>query len=167
MQIAKDKVVTFHYRLSEASETGEAKGAELETSDGALPMAYLHGYRNILPGLEEALEGLKADDEKVVTLAPEQAYGPRRDNANQRVPVKHLASKHKRLQPGMLVKVNTENGVKDARVIKPGKFMVELDLNHPFAGKTLVFNVKVISVRDASEEEIAHGHAHGAGGHHH
>jgi FKBP-type peptidyl-prolyl cis-trans isomerase SlyD len=161
MQISQDKVVTFHYRLR------EEEGVELENNQDAVPLAYLHGHRNILPGLEEALDGLAADDVVTVTLPPEKAYGPRHPNATQRVPVKHLASKHKRLRPGMLVKVNTENGVKDARVLKVGKFMVDLDLNHPFAGKTLVFEIQIVDVRDATSEEIAHGHAHGEGGHHH
>ncbi len=83
------------------------------------------------------------------------------------MPIKHLASKHRRLLPGTHVKLNTEQGVVDASVIKAGKFMVNLDLNHPFAGKSLVFDVEISSVRDATEEEIAHGHAHGDGGHQH
>lgn len=166
MQIAKDKVVTFHYYLSEA-DAAEPEGSKLENSEDGIPLSYLHGHGNIMDGLEEAMEGLKADDTASVTLPPEKAYGQRRENAEQRVPVKHLASKHKRLRPGMLVEVNTENGVMDARVTKVGKFMVDLDMNHPFAGKTLVFDVRIISVRDASDEEIAHGHVHGEGGHHH
>lgn len=161
MQIAQDTVVTFEYRLSEAD------GPELETSQEAVPLAYLHGHGNILPGLEDALAGLKGGDEITLTLPPEKAYGPHRPNAVQRVPVKHLASKHKRLLPGMLVKVNTEKGVKDARIAKVGKFMLDLDMNHPFAGKTLVFDIKISSVRAATADEIAHGHAHGEGGHHH
>lgn len=161
MQIEKDKVVTIHYRLNEAD------GPELESSQEAVPMAYLHGHRNILPGLEEALTGLNNGDATKVTLPPEKAYGPHFPEATQRVPVKHLASKHKRLLPGMLVKVQTEKGLKDARVLKTGKFMVDLDLNHPFAGKTLVFDIQIVDVRDATADEIAHGHAHGEGGHHH
>lgn len=161
MQIAQDTVVTFKYRLSEAG------GPELESSQDAVPLAYLHGHNNILPGLEEALTGLSAGDETSLTLPPEKAYGPHRPNAVQRVPVKHLLSKHKRLLPGMLVKVNTENGAKDARIVKAGKFMLDLDMNHPFAGKTLVFDIEIVSVREATADEIAHGHAHGEGGHHH
>jgi len=171
MQIAKDTVVTFHYRLSEGAaaftEQGAEQSPELESSAETMPLSYLHGHGNIMRGLEEAMEGLSAGDTKQVTLPPEKAYGQRRAGAEQRVPVKHLAGKYKRLRPGMLVKVNTEKGLRDAQVIKAGKFTVDLDMNHPFAGKTLVFDVRIVSVRDASEEEIAHGHVHGEGGHHH
>lgn len=161
MKIQKDSVVTITYRLSEAD------GSLLESSDDAMPMAYLHGHRNILAGLEAALEGLAIGDEKSVTLPPEQAYGLVHADAEQKVPVKHLVGKYKRLLPGMLVKVNTEKGTRDARVVKAGKFMVTIDTNHPFAGKTLVFDVVVRDVRDATTEEISHGHAHGLGGHSH
>lgn len=159
--VSKDKIVLFSYRLS------EAEGPALESSEGAAPMAYLHGHNNILPALEAALEGMSVTEKKTITLNPEDAYGLRRDNYTQKVPVKHITSKHKRLLPGTLVKLNTEKGVVDASVIKAGKFMVDLDLNHPFAGKTLEFHININDIRDASKEEMAHGHAHGPGGHHH
>lgn len=161
MQIAKDHVVTFTYSLKEQGKT------QLEANTADAPMAYLHGHRNILPGLETAFDGKQKGEQFEVVLEPEQAYGKRRDDAVQKVPIKHLVSKHKRLLPGTLVKVNTEKGTVDASVIKAGKFMVTLDMNHPFAGKTLVFDVCVSDIRAATDEEIAHGHAHGLGGHHH
>lgn len=161
MIVEKDSVVSFHYTLKESG------GEELENNNDGLPMAYLHGHRNILPGLEAALAGLAEGEQKSITLPPEQAYGPRRDNAQQRVPIKHLAGKYKRIQPGMLVKINTEKGVVNGRVIKVGKFNVDVDMNHPFAGMTLEFDVTIDSIREATAEEIAHGHAHGPGGHHH
>ena len=161
MRIEQNKVVTFNYRLREEG------GPELENNYDTVPMVYLHGHGNLLAGLEEALSGLAVSDSRTITLPPEQAYGPRRENANQRIPIKHIASKHKRLLPGMLVKVSTENGLANAKVVKPGKFMVEVDTNHPFAGKTLVFDVTITEIRDATAEEIAHRHAHGPGGHHH
>lgn len=161
MPIAKDHVVSFSYRLS------EQEGSSLEQTGDAAPMAYLHGHNNIMPALEVELEGMEKDENKTVTLTPEQAYGERKANWTQKVPVKHLASKHKRLLPGTLVKLNTEKGTVDATVIKAGKFMVELDLNHPFAGKTLVFDITINDIRKASDDELAHGHAHGIGGHHH
>ena len=83
------------------------------------------------------------------------------------MPIKNLLNKPKRLLPGGLVQVNTNQGVASARVIKVGKFNVDVDLNHPFAGKDLVFFVEVKEVRAATEEELAHGHAHGVGGHQH
>lgn len=161
MQVAKDKVVTLHYQLSEGN------GEVLESNRGQIPLAYLHGHRNLLIGLEEALTGMSIGESKKVTLEPEQAYGIRKENLTQRVPVKHLLSKHKRLQPGSVVRVQTGEGPAAGTVVKVGKFMIDVDFNHPFAGKTLVFDVTVEQVRDASEEELKHGHAHGAGGHHH
>lgn len=161
MQIAKDTVVTLFYKLSEDT------GSPLEQNESGIPLAYLHGHQNILPALEDALTGLQAGEQKIVLLPPEQAYGPRRDNTVQRVPIKHLLSKHKRLPPGTLVKVQTEQGTADGTVVKSGKFVVDVDFNHPFAGKTLRFDVTIDSVRNATPGELAHGHAHGVGGHHH
>lgn len=161
MQIANDTVVTLFYVLSEEG------GAPLEDNKDSIPLAYLHGHANILPGLEDALTGLQAGDEKTVILPPEKAYGVRRENTIQRVPIKHLQSKHKRIPPGTLVKVQTEKGTADGTVVKAGKFVVDVDFNHPFAGKTLRFDVTIDSVRTATAEELAHGHAHGMGGHHH
>ncbi|MDX1450991.1 MAG: peptidylprolyl isomerase, partial [Oleiphilaceae bacterium] len=83
---------------------------------------------------------------------------------------KHLVGDKKqlaRLKPGMIVAINTEDGPRQVMVLKAGKFNVDVDLNHPLAGKTLTFNVTVDGVREASEEEVAHGHAHGVGGHQH
>lgn len=161
MQIEQDKVVTFFYELSEND------GAVLENNRGQIPMAYLHGHHNLLPALESALTGLQAGDTKVITLPPEDAYGEIKRDQTHRISIKHLVSHHKRIQPGTLVQVRTESGVVNARIIKAGKFMADVDLNHPFAGKTLTFNVTVEQVRDATPEEIKHGHAHGTGGHHH
>lgn len=161
MKIEKDKVVSLRYQLSEEG------GKELENNGEGVPMAYLHGYNNLLPALEEQLEGLEVGASKSITLQAHEAYGTRKENALQRVPIKHLLGKYKRLLPGMVVKVNTEQGAKNASVIKAGKFNVDLDMNHPLAGKTLVFKIDVIDMREASDEERHHGHAHGPGGHHH
>jgi len=164
MQITADKVVSFHYELSEVG------GELLESSRDAEPTLYLHGHSNILPRLEEALEG-KAVGEKVeVELTPEQGYGLRREGAVQRVPIKHLhnheALKNK-IKVGSKVLVNTQQGPWEAVVLKVGKFNVDIDSNHPLAGKTLNFAIEVVGLRDATAEELAHGHAHGVGGHQH
>ncbi|WP_370980703.1 peptidylprolyl isomerase [Agaribacterium sp. ZY112] len=161
MKIAKNSVVTFFYSLHDDS------GKELENNFEGTPMAYLHGHNNIFTKLESELEGLSVGDEKEVQLTPKEAYGERRADATQKVPMKHILGKHKKLKPGQFVKVNGEKGPIDASVIKAGKFMVELDFNHPLAGLNLSFKVKIDEVRAASEEELAHGHAHGLGGHHH
>lgn len=161
MQIEKDKVVSFRYHLKDSD------GQELEQSEPGLPLAYLHGHNNLLPALEEALSGRAVGDKINLTLPPEKAYGLVEPGKTQRIPMKHLASQHKRLLPGMVVHVQTERGPVAAKVIKAGKFMLDVDLNHPFAGKTLEFRIEIDSVRDATADEIAHGHAHGEGGHHH
>jgi len=160
MQIADGTVASFHYTLR-----GE-DGAELESSRDGDPVAYLHGQGNILPALEERLAGHAPGDTLAVTLAPEQAYGPRRADSVQRVPLKHIQARG-RLQPGMVVAVQTEHGARQVTVLKVGKFNVDVDTNHPLAGRTLSFDIEVLEVRAASDEEMAHGHAHGAGGHHH
>ena len=164
MQISADKVVSFHYNLNDAD------GTLLETSYDADPTLYLHGHSNILASLEEALETKVVGDKVNVTLNPEQAYGERKEGAVQRIPIKHLhnhAALKNKLKPGSRVVVNTQQGPWEALVLKVGKFNVDIDSNHPLAGKTLTFDIEIVSVREATAEELAHGHAHGAGGHNH
>lgn len=164
MQISADKVVSFHYRLSEKN------GELLESSYDAEPTLYLQGHGNLLPALEEALAGKQVGEKVTVELEPEQAYGVRKEGAIQRIPIKHLLDYAKiknKLKPGMKVGVNTQQGPWEAIVLKVGKFNVDIDSNHPLAGKALKFELEVVDLRDATSEELAHGHAHGAGGHHH
>lgn len=160
MNIDRNTVVTFHYTLRNAA------GDQLETSRGGDPSAYLHGAGNILPGLEKDMGGRTAGDVFSVSLTAQDAYGERDPQRQQRVPVKHLMYKG-RLQPGMLVQINTDKGRRAATVIKAGKFSADLDTNHPLAGQDLVFDIEIIEVRAASREEIAHRHVHGPGGHQH
>lgn len=164
MQISADTVVSFHYNLKDAD------GTLLETSYDSDPTLYLHGHKNILPALEVALEDKAAGDKINITLTPEQGYGERREGSTQRIPIKHLhnhAALKNRIKPGSKVVVNTQQGPWEATVLKVGKFNVDIDSNHPLAGKTLDFEIEVIETRAATAEEVAHGHAHGAGGHHH
>lgn len=158
--IERNTVVTFHYTLRKATDE------ELETSRGSDPSTYLHGANNILPGLERRMAGKAVGDVFSVSLDAANAYGERDPKRQQRLPVKHLLFKG-RLRPGMLVQVNTENGQRPATVVKAGKFTADLDTNHPLAGQDLVFDIEVLDVRAASEEEIAHRHVHGPGGHQH
>lgn len=160
MKIANKTVVQFGYTLK--TEAGEP----IEASPPDAPMAYLHGFGNIIPGLEQALEGKEAGDRFSVTVAPEQAYGPRQENAVQRIAVKHLKGA-RNWRPGMVAHVETEHGPRQVQIVKVGKFMADVDTNHPLAGKTLVFDIEVVAVRAPTDEELAHRHAHGAGGHHH
>lgn len=161
MQIENHKVVQFHYTLTEPGS------AFSETSRGDHPVAYMHGHDNILPALEAALEGKQVGDTISVTLAPEQAYGLRDPQQQQRISIKHLKFNGKHPKAGEMAWVETEEGPRQVTVVKPGKFMVEVDTNHPLAGKTLTFDVEIVGIREATEEEKSHGHAHGEGGHHH
>lgn len=159
--IGKYSVVSFHYRLTDAD------GAAVETSRDGEPTVYLHGASNILPAMEKAFEGRTAGATFNISLAPADAYGERRADALQRVPAKYLSHEGK-VKPGQIVRLHLKDGGQQpVTVIKVGKFSVDVDANHPLAGKTLNFDIEVVDVRQASEEEIAHGHAHGPGGHHH
>jgi FKBP-type peptidyl-prolyl cis-trans isomerase SlyD len=159
MKIEKNRVVRFHYTVSEVG------GAELESSHAREPMAFLYGHGGILPGLESAFEGKSAGDRFEATVTPEQAYGERREGLTQRIPKKHFGKT--RLAPGVAVMLQSNQGPRMVVVQKVGMSVVDVDLNHPMAGKTLQFAIEVVDVREAGEEEIAHGHAHGAGGHAH
>lgn len=158
--IGDDKVVSFHYKLSAAD------GSINESSEGGSPVVYLHGRTGIIPGLESELTGKKSGDKFTATVEPEQGYGVRNENAVQRVPLKHLATRGP-IQEGQMVVVNTREGGRQARVLKVGHFNVDLDLNHPLAGKTLTFDIEIVDVRAATPEELQHGHAHGPEGHAH
>ncbi|WMC10641.1 peptidylprolyl isomerase [Oceanimonas pelagia] len=160
MQIANDTVVQFNYTLKD--EQGEV----MDTNEGKAPLAYLHGHNNMLEGLEKALDGKNAGDRFSVTLAPADAYGERDETLIQRVSVRHLQGA-KRWEPGMVAVVHTENGPRQVVVVKVGRFMADVDLNHLLAGRTLTFDLDVVSVRAATAEELEHGHAHGEGGHQH
>lgn len=164
MQIEKDRVVAFHYRLS-AADTGL-----IEDSRQGEPLLYLHGRGGLIAGLENALAGRKAGDSFNVTLPPEQAYGLRSESAVQRIPKSHVIGAGKRkldFRPGMAVQVNTGSGQRTVIVTKVGLKTLDVDANHPLAGRTLSFEIDVIDVREASADELAHGHAHGPEGHAH
>lgn len=160
MIIGDDSVVSFHYKLSD--DTGSFN----ESSEGGSPVVYLHGRNNIVPGLERELAGKKSGDKFTATVTPEEGYGARNESAVQRVPLKHIATRGP-FVAGQMVVVNTREGGRQARVVKVGHFNVDLDLNHPLAGRTLTFDIEIVDVRAATEEELAHGHAHGPDGHGH
>lgn len=159
MNIEKNKIVTFHYTVF------DTEGNEIESSKERDPLMILFGAGNIIPGLEKALEGKAAGDHVDVTVPPEEAYGERNDALIQRVPKKRLGNN--KLVPGQMLMAQTEQGSRPMKVVKVGMSVVDVDFNHPMAGMTLRFAVDISDVRDASEEEIAHGHAHGPGGHDH
>ena len=157
MPIEDRKVVNFHYTLTNDS------GEQIESSREGDPMAYLHGYRNIIPGLENAMAGREKGDEFQVTVEPAEAYGERNPNSVQRISAKHFPDV-RRLSPGQMVSLQTKQGPIQATIVKVGRFNVDVDANHPLAGQTLTFDVEITDVRDATQEEIDHGHVHGPGG---
>ncbi|MEJ6612015.1 MAG: peptidylprolyl isomerase [Porticoccus sp.] len=161
MKIKHNAVVSFHYRLCDAT-TQE----ELENSHAGNPSVYLHGRRAITPALEAVMTEKDTGDIFSVTLLPEESFGIREEGRHQRVPIKHLMGKVKP-KVGMAVSIQTDGGVRQGVVIKIGKFNVDLDTNHPLAGKTVIFDIEIVDVREATQEEIDHGHAHGIGGHQH
>ncbi len=157
MAIEERKVVSFHYTLS------NDEGEQMESSREGNPMVYLHGYRNIIPGLENAMAGKDVGDTFEVTVEPKEAYGERNPNAVQRLSAK-LFPEPRKLRPGQMVQLQTKQGPMQAVVVKVGRFNIDVDANHPLAGQTLTFDVEIIDIRDATQEEIDHGHAHGPGG---
>lgn len=159
MIIANDSVVQIHYHLSD-------ENGLIEDSSSGQPLLYLHGHQNMLPAIENALAGKTVGDDLELVLAPKDAYGERDENAIQSVQVKHLKGA-KKWAPGMTAVLETAQGHRQVKIVKVGMFKAEVDVNHPLAGKTLTFQLNVVDVRAATAEEIAHGHAHGVGGHHH
>lgn len=161
MKIAQDKVVTIHYNLK--NEAGEL----LESSFQSDPLAYLHGHHNLIPGLEKALLDLETGAKLDVSVPPEEAYGTRDDRLVETVP-KEVFGEDVALEVGMQFHAQSRDGNPYVVTITgiEGE-QVEVDGNHPFAGATLNFEVEVMDVREATEEELNHGHVHGPGGHHH
>lgn len=160
MNIGPNTVTVFHYTLR--NEAGD----ELETSRGSDPSAFLFGAGNIIPGLEAVMEGKDNGDVFTAQVYAKDAYGEPDPQRQQRVPMKHLVFKGK-LKSGMVVQLNTSEGRVPVTVLKAGRHSADIDTNHPLAGQALSFDIEVVDVREATEEEIAHGHAHGPGGHHH
>jgi len=156
----KNKAVSFHYTLKNSA------GEEMETSREKEPMIYLHGANNIITGLEKAMEGRAVEDTFTATLEPEDAYGIRNEKNVQRVPLKRLKGIGK-ISVGQILNLKTNKGQVQVTVLKVGRFNVDVDGNHPLAGVQLTFDVEIMDIRDAIEEEIKHGHVHGPGGHQH
>lgn len=160
MQIEENKVVKIEYTVK------TEEGVLVDTSEGNEPLAYLHGHKNIIPGLENALVGKAVEDELSVTVTPDEAYGDRHEQLIKDVPMQAFQGVDK-VEPGMQFNAESPQGPQLITVTKVEGDTVTVDGNHPLAGVTLNFDVKVVEVRDASEEELSHGHVHGAGGHEH
>ena len=160
MQVSSDKVVLIHYTLKD--DAGEV----VDTSGGGDPLAYIQGHGNLVQGLEKALEGKEKGSKVAVSVPPEEGYGKFDPKLIQRVPKRSMQSAGQ-IKKGMQFQARTEDGMRVFTVTALVGDMVTLDGNHPLADKTLHFAVEVVEVRDASAEELEHGHVHGAGGHHH
>lgn len=162
MNIAIKSVVSIHYTLSD--ENGE----QIDASNEQEPLVYLHGAGNIIKGLELALLGKEVGDRVQATIAPEDGYGEFISELVQHVPLSVFGDEEKP-EVGMRFTAETENGPLSVLVTAIDGDQAILNGNHPLAGKTITFDVTIANIREATEEELAHGHPHSAGGcgHHH
>ncbi|WP_426689486.1 FKBP-type peptidyl-prolyl cis-trans isomerase [Rhodanobacter ginsengiterrae] len=160
MQIAQNSVAAFHYTLTDDD------GQVIDSSAGREPLTYLHGKGHIVPGLEKQMEGRVVGDKFDAEVTPEEGYGVHHAEMMQEVPREAFQGVED-IQPGMQFQGNGPEGQINVTVTKVENGVVFIDANHPLAGKTLHFAIEVTDVRDATAEELQHGHVHGAGGHHH
>lgn len=156
MQITKHKVASIHYTLT------NNEGKILDSSSGREPLTYIQGIGNLIPGMEEGLEGKSKGEKLSLKISPEKGYGVKDEALTQRVP--RTAFGGQEVKVGMQFQTN-QGGV--VTVTHVGLSEITVDANHPLAGVELNFAVEVMDIRLATEDEIAHGHVHGPGGHHH
>jgi len=159
MQIGKDKVVSIHYTLR------DNEGNIIDSSDGAAPLTYIQGIGNLIPGMEEGLEGKTKGEKLNIKVSPEKGYGVRDDSMTQKVPRSAFGTQD--IQTGMQFQAQTGQGTQVVTVTEVGEDTITVDGNHPLAGIELNFAVEVMDIREATKEELEHGHVHGSGGHHH
>jgi FKBP-type peptidyl-prolyl cis-trans isomerase SlyD len=160
MSITQDQVVSIHYTLRD--DTGDV----LDQSAADSPLAYLHGHGNLIPGLERELTGRNAGDKLQVKIPPADGYGEYNRALVQQVPRRALKG-IPNLHVGLRLQAQTPQGPQPVTVTHLAGDMVTIDGNHPLAGKSLHFEVEITEVRDATAEELAHGHVHGPDGHGH
>ncbi|HET8554070.1 MAG TPA: peptidylprolyl isomerase [Rhodanobacteraceae bacterium] len=160
MQIADRNVASFHYTLTNDG------GDVIDSSRDREPLAYLHGAGNIVPGLEKAMAGRREGDTFKVDVEPQEGYGPRHEELIQTVPMSAFQGVPE-VKPGMQFQGNGPQGATLVTVTAVDGDEVRVDANHPLAGQTLHFDIEVTEVREATEDELTHGHVHGAGGHQH
>ena len=159
MKIGKGCVVRMNYTLRDES------GVTIESSEGREPLTYLHGLGHLIPGLEKTLDGSQAGLKTTVTVRPQDAYGEKDPQAVIRAERSDFPE-GLTLEPGVEVQAETPDGPITFIVMSLEGDDVVLDANHPLAGKTLTFDVEVLEVREATADELAHGHVHGPGGAH-
>lgn len=156
MQIAKHKVAAIHYTLRDND------GNVLDSSEGRDPLYYIQGIGNLIPGMEEGLEGKERGEKLDIKVAPEKGYGELNPQLVQQVPLNAFGGQE--VKPGMRFSTNRGETV---TVTEVGIESVTVDGNHPLAGVELNFEVEVVEVRNATADELQHGHVHGPGGHQH
>jgi FKBP-type peptidyl-prolyl cis-trans isomerase SlyD len=158
--IVKDgQVVSMEYTLTVEDEV-------VDSSEGDAPLEFLQGGGNIIPGLERAIYGMSVGDSKSVVIQPEDAYGEFDDDAFASVPRADFP-KDVPLEEGAELNVTDTDGKEATAYIHSyDDDSVRLDFNHPLAGAKLHFDVKIVGLRGATPEELAHGHVHGHGHHH-
>ena len=157
MKVAKDTVVSLAYQVK------TEEGIVVDQSTVEVPLDYLHGHNNLIPGLEKALEGHVAGDKFEITVAPEEAYGEHMDEMVQRVPANVFQGVDE-ITVGMRFLADTDQGPIPVEVTEVDGDEVVVDGNHMLAGQTLGFDVEVVAVRAATEEEMEHGHLHQGSG---
>lgn len=157
--IQNDQVVSFHYTLTDEN------GTVIDKSEGQ-PLVYLHGAGNIIPGLENALTGKNVGDKLTVNVSAAEGYGEYNAEMVQEVP-RNMFQGVDDIQAGMQFQAQTDDGIQVVTVKDVNDESVFVDGNHPLAGQNLNFDVEIVDIRPASQEELDHGHVHGAGGHHH
>ncbi|MDX8402971.1 MAG: peptidylprolyl isomerase [Mariprofundaceae bacterium] len=157
MQVATHKAVSIHYTLT--NQTGDV----VDSSRDGDPLAYIHGVGALVPGLEKEMEGKASGDNVVVTVQPEDGYGVRSPELIQSVP-KAAFQFDGEIEVGMRFEAETDHGIELVEVVEVDDETVTIDANHPLAGETLNFDVNVVDVRDATDEELEHGHIHSSGG---
>lgn len=160
MRIAKHKVATIDYTLTDEDQN------VIDTSEGSEPLSYIHGTGSIIPGLEQALNGKGPGESLEVTVPPSEAYGERDSNLMKVVP-KDRFEHPEEIEVGMQFHSHDDDGAHIVTVVDVSGDNITIDGNHPLAGMTLNFAVKIVDVRDATSEELNHGHVHGPGGHDH
>jgi FKBP-type peptidyl-prolyl cis-trans isomerase SlyD len=160
MSIARDQVVSIRYTLRD--EGGEV----IDASGDGEPLTYLHGHGNLIPGLERELTGKSTGDRLQVKIPPSEGYGEYDQSLVQRVPRRTLKGIAE-IKVGLRLQAQTPEGVRALTITQVQGDMVTLDANHPLAGKSLNFDVEVAAIRDATQEELEHGHVHGPDDHHH
>ena len=160
MTIENDKVVLMDYTLT------NEKGDILDTSDGREPLAYIQGYKNIIPGLEKEMSGKSVGDKFKAVVQPEEGYGISNPALLQTVE-KSVFQGVEEIEVGMQFQAQLEDGPIIMTVQKVDGDKITIDGNHPLADQVLTFDVEVKEIRDASAEELEHGHVHGVGGHNH